>query len=78
MNPKTISKCYSDWRRSEGYQVPVTEEGQLMSDTRFREFKKGWTYGAKYVMFLIEQAHKANKQDHKFYLKLLEQIKEEM
>lgn len=33
MNPKTICKCYSDWRRSEGYQVPVTEEGQLMADT---------------------------------------------
>lgn len=76
MNTGTESKCYSDWRRSEGYAVPATEEGQLIADTRFREFKKGWQYGAKYVLFLIEQAHKENKKDHNFYLKLVEQIRE--
>ena len=77
MNSKTKSKCYSDWRRSEAYQVPMTEEGMRKADERFNEFKKGWQYGAKYALFLIEQAHKENKQDHNFYLKLVEQIRGE-
>ena len=72
------SKCYSDWRRREAYSVPVTEEGQRMAEQRYNEFKKGWEYGLRHSLFLIEQEHKKNKHLHKFYLLLVEKLRGEL
>lgn len=68
MNKSLEAKCYSDWRRSEGYAVPATEEGNEMAHERYKQFKKGWEYGMRYAIYLTEQEHKENKHTHKFYL----------
>lgn len=78
MKPSLENKCYSDWRRREAYAIPVTEEGQRMAEERYNEFKKGWEYGLRHAVFLIEQEHKDNKHLHKFYLLLAEKLREEM
>ncbi len=75
MNQELEKKCYSDWRRREAYMVPVTQEGIEQAEERYKEFKKGWEYGLRYVVFMIEQEHKENKYIHKFYLLLSDKIR---
>ena len=36
------SKCYSAWRKWEGYQIPATGEGEKQMSERWKAFKAGW------------------------------------
>lgn len=65
---KTDDKVYSAWRRSEAYQVPVTEQGMEEAEERFKRFKIGFDYGVKACMLELEEEHKLNKKSHNFYL----------
>lgn len=61
-------KCYCAWRRSEAWQVPVTQEGMEMAEERYKQFKKGYYAGIRSAALELEREHSANKQIHKFYL----------
>ena len=60
-------KCYSAWRRSEAYQVPMTKEGMERADERYKNFKKGWDYAVKACMLELEKEHTKNKKTHSFF-----------
>lgn len=68
-------QCYNDWRRSEAYQVPMTEEGIRLANERYEQFKVGYYYGQRRVYFEIEQEHRLVKHLHKFYLVLLDKLR---
>jgi hypothetical protein len=59
--------CYSAWRRSEAYQVPMTKEGMEMADERYKRFKVGWDYAVKACMLELEKEHTKNKKVHSFF-----------
>ena len=70
-------KCYSAWRRSEAYSLPMTEEGIKAAEERYREFKKGFAFGIRVCMLELEKEHSKNKKIHSFFLiskNLLEKI----
>lgn len=69
------SLCYRAWRRSESYQVPVTQAGQEMAEERYKQFKKGYYAGLNNAAFELEQLHKYNKWYHRFYLLASEHIR---
>lgn len=60
-------KCYSAWRRSEAYSVPMTKEGVERADERYKQFKVGWDYAVKACMFELEKEHSKHKKAHTFY-----------
>jgi hypothetical protein len=35
---------YRAWRDSEAYQVPMTDEGEKLAQSRYYAFKRGWEY----------------------------------
>jgi hypothetical protein len=59
--------CYSAWRRSEAYQVPMTKEGMERADERYKRFKVGWDYAVKACMLELEKEHTKNKKVHSFF-----------
>lgn len=61
-------KCYCAWRRSEAWQVPVTQEGTEQAEERYKQFKKGYYAGIRAAALELEREHSANKHIHKFYL----------
>lgn len=75
MKAELEKKCYSDWRRREAYMVPMTAEGVKSANERYEEFKKGWEYGVRFMLYQIEQEHKESKHLHRFYLFLAEKIR---
>ena len=68
MNKKLEEKMFADWRRSEAYCVPVTEEGMVMAQDRYLQFQKGWIYGLKRAILEMETKHRENKHQHNYYL----------
>lgn len=42
MDKQDDSKCYSAWRKWEGYQIPATGEGEKQMSERWKAFKAGW------------------------------------
>ena len=40
---------YQAWRNAESYQVPMTEEGVRLADSRYYGFCKGWAYAQFYA-----------------------------
>ena len=60
-------KCYSAWRRSEAYQVPMTKEGMERADVRYKNFKIGWDYAVKACMLELEREHSKHKKVHRFF-----------
>lgn len=62
-----IKPCYSAWRRSEAYQVPMTKEGMQRADERYKQFKVGWDYAIKACMLELEKEHSSNKKFHNFF-----------
>jgi hypothetical protein len=40
---------YQAWRNAEAYQVPMTEEGVRLADSRYYGFCKGWAYAQFYA-----------------------------
>jgi len=71
-------KCYNAWRRSEGYSVPMTEDGLERAEERYKNFKIGWECAIKACMLELEHEHSKNKKVHSFFLiakNLLEQLK---
>ena len=69
------TKCYNAWRRSEAWCVPVTEEGIIMAEERYRQFKKGYMAGMQGAIFELEQMHKQVKWVHKFYFIAAEKLR---
>lgn len=69
-------KCYAAWRRSEAWQVPVTQEGMEQAEERYKQFKKGYYSGIRAAALELEREHSANKHIHKFYLFAKEKIEE--
>ena len=61
-------KCYSAWRRSEAYSLPMTEEGMKAAEERYKEFKKGFAFGIRVCMLELEKEHSKNKKTHSFFL----------
>lgn len=61
-------KCYCAWRRSEAWQVPVTQEGMEQAEERYKQFKKGYYAGVRACALELEREHSANKYLHKFFL----------
>jgi hypothetical protein len=67
--------CYSAWRRSESYQIPVNELGQTMAEERYKQFKKGYYAGLNTAAYELEQLHKSDKWYHRFYLLASEHVR---
>ena len=65
---KSNKRCYIAWRRSEANMVPMTVEGLENARLRYQEFKKGYEYGVKNSITLLEQTHSKEKKLHSFYL----------
>lgn len=62
-----MNSSYRAWRRYQGQGYPLSKEGLLKTDERFYEFEKGFEYGVKYAITLLEQEHSKNKKIHSFY-----------
>lgn len=75
MNKELEAKMFADWRRSECYCVPVTNEGIKLAEERFHEFKKGWQFGLRRAIFEMEQMHKRHKHEHNFYLFMANELR---
>lgn len=60
--------CYSHWRRSEAYMLPMTQEGVEAAEQRFKQFKVGFDSGIKACMLVLEKEHSKNKKIHSFFL----------
>lgn len=69
-----MNKLYSDWRRSEAYAVPMTEDGLNIAEWRYQGFEQGYIAGVQRSAFEMERLHKENKHIHKFYLLAKEEL----
>lgn len=49
MSEEEGKMIYNAWRNAESYQVPMTEEGQKLADSRYYGFCKGWAYAQFYA-----------------------------
>lgn len=63
----TDSACYSSWRRSEAYQCPMTKEGMIRAEERYKQFKVGWDSAISKAMLELERKHSEIKKTHSFY-----------
>lgn len=61
-------KCYSAWRRSEAYMVPMNDSGLQAAEERYKQFKKGFDCGIRLCMLELEKEHSRNKKTHSFFL----------
>lgn len=69
-------RCYSAWRRSEAYTVPVTEQGIEDANERYKQFKKGYMAAIKECSYRLEVLHGHHKKAHSFFLVASKFLKE--
>jgi hypothetical protein len=62
---------YNEWRQAEAHQVPMTEQGKTLAESRWRGFEKGYISGMKAAAKLLESEHKKVKDStghHNYFL----------